>query len=410
MPPRSRFRLSLTSWTFIACLLGLAGGRLFARNAGYGDYFVWYGVDLLACIFLTFGSWLTVPLIFASIITGANGLEPMRGLGRVAGKTALYIVGSSGVAALIGVTLATLLRPATGGFTTMLARPAELPDTTGADVWIVCVLLAAALAVYRNQIEETRARLLLRFATAVDETLSLLLVWAERLIPLAVGIVAFSTAAHAAVKCSTLTPPHSGVGGALLLGWLIYGGLVLPLALMVFARASPWRYARAVGAAVATALAGVSPNQMFPLTLECVRTRVGISNRVSGLVLAGCTALLRDGQALGWALAVVWVISPAPSASSGIQIFLAAWLLGCTNAAGPAAPLLLCGLVPAAAADRESLLGLGLFIELAGNAVSVFSQTCAAAVIARSEGETNFLRTPPHSALSDPLPLGTSIL
>jgi proton glutamate symport protein len=402
MPPRSRYRLSLTFWTFVACLLGGLGGRLLARHPFEGALFIGYGTDWLARVFLTAGSWLALPLIFASIITGANGLEPMRGVGRVAGKTTLWILGSSGLAALIGVMVARVLKPAIGGVV-WPGNVTRLPNPAGAELWISGVLVAVAMAVYRNQIEETRARLLLRFATAIDETLTLLLEWARRLIPAGVGVVALSTAAHAS------SPERHGghipgLVGALVVGWSVYGLLVLPVALIAFARIRPWRYAGVVGAPVLAALAGGSPAQVFPLTLDCLRTRAGVSHRVSGLVLAGCTALLRDGQALGWALAFAWVISPAPWAGSGGQIFLGAWLLGCTGAAGPAAPVLLCGLVPAIAADLDVLLGMGLLIELAGNAVSVFSQTCAAAVIARSEGECDFLPGPSTSELPLEIP------
>ena len=412
MPPRSRSRLSLTAWTFIACLLGLLGGRLFSSHPQRLHFLGWYAVDWAAHIFLSMGNWLAFPLIFASIATGANGLEPMRGVGRVAGKTALWIVGSSGIATLLGLAVAQMLRPATNRFVAVPSPWGRLPDDPGSEVWIVCVLVAVAVAIYRNQIEETRARLLLRFATAVDETLTLLLDWARRLLPPAVFLVAFSTAGHASLDRLAAAPSASGLVGALILGWSIYSLLVLPLVLFAFAGVSPWRYARAVGAAILTALAGAAPPQVFPLTLDCVRTRAGISNRVGGLVLAGCTALLRDGQVLGWSLVLAWFIPPMSSGrgTSESQILLAVWLLGCTNSAGPATPFLLCGFVSAPAADRAFLLGLGLLIEIAGNAVSVFSHTCAAAVIARSEGETNFLPNPPRSTLLTARPLETLTL
>jgi proton glutamate symport protein len=407
---RTRFRLSLGSATFIACLLGLLGGSEFARLPDHGYGFVWYGADWLPRIFLSIGNWLAPPLIFASIVTGANGLEPMRGVGRLATKTALWIAGSSAVAALVGLLVARVLRPMTAGMAAAPGEQVEWPYSSGPEIWLVCVLVAVAMAVYRNQIEETRSRLLLRFATAVDETLTLVLEWSRRLIPPAVGLMAFSTAARASLGQHDGLSRLPGLAGALAVGWSIYGLCLLPLALLAGARLNPWRYARVMGAPIMTALAGASPTQVFPLTLYQVRTRAGVSNRVCSLVLAGCTALLRDGQALGWATALAWVITPAPLLGTGGEIFLAAWLLGCTNAAGPAAPWLLCALIPAAAADRELLLGLGLLIELAGNGVSVFSQTCAAAIIARSEGETNFLPNPPRSALITPLPLETPIL
>jgi proton glutamate symport protein len=378
---------------------------------GFACLFLLRSFLLLGRMFLAVGTWLAVPLIFASIVRGADGLEPMRGVARLAWKTGGWIAGSSAVAAAVGLGVALLLRPPVPNIRWATGATGVAPYSFEGEMWTAFVLIAVGLGLYRNQIEETRARLLLRLATAIDESLTLLLEWAVRIVPAAVFCLALTSSA-ASLGSADNFHRVPGLLGALLVGWLIYGAVVLPLILLGFARVNPWRYLLAVGSPLATALAGGSPPQVFALTLDRVRTEAGVSNRVGSVTLAACTALLRDGQTLGWSLAAAWMFFPAPNAVQCGEIFLATWLVGCAGAAvvGAAAPLLVLSSIPGALPDGGFLLGLGVLISLAGNAVSVFSHTCAAAVIARSEGETNFLRTPPHSALSDPLPLGTSIL
>jgi proton glutamate symport protein len=409
MPPR-RSQFSLTSWTFIASVAGLAAGRLLAYDAEFfAGWFLLQSIRLLAGIALASASCLAIPLAFASIVAGAEGLEPMRGVGRLTLKTGAWIVASSAVAALTGLAVAVILRPGSSrvipsaaGFTGGEMWGASL---TG-KAWIVCVLIALPIGVYRNQIEEIRSRLLLRFSLAIDETLTLLLETAAGAIPVVVFLVAAATAGDAAWDFPSNAHRLFGLVGALAVATVMYGLFLLPLILWAFARVHPGQYALAVAPALLAAASGGSPAQVFPLTLTRLRVQVGVSNRVGGVVLAGCAALLRDGQALGWAVLAVWVIPSNPHATLYVQIFLLAWLFGCAAAAigGPAAPLLLTGAVGEAFGPTHGVLLVtgGALMTLLGNVISVFSHTCAAAIIARSEGETNLLPPrPPAPPFAD---------
>jgi proton glutamate symport protein len=333
----------------------------------------------------------------------------MRGVGRLSLKTGAWIAASSAVAALTGLLVGLILRPANGRLILSGERPGPYlgaSDSFGGGFWVACVIVALAFGVYRNQIDEPRARLPMRLALVIDDTITLLLEWAAAIIPLAVFCLATTTSATSgpALRSGLLLLP--GLLGALAVGWGIYSLLLLPLILLVFARLNPWRYALAVGPVVLSALAGGSPAEVFPLTLTRVRVQAGVSNRVAGVALSGCTALLRDGHALGWALACAWMIPTAISVTQCWQIFLAAWLLGCAAAAisGPAAAMLMLSLAAGPAEPLGALaVTLGALIGLGGSAVNIFSQSCAAAVIAHSEGETNLLppRPPPNPAFAD---------
>ena len=408
MPARPRFHLSPTAWTSIACLAGVLGGRLLASpTPGFGGWLLLQGIQSLARIALATGECLALPLLFACIVTGADGLEPMRGVTRLGWKTGAWIVGSSGAAALLGLLVGRSFHPASAS---PLSPGKYLLDMKGWDnlplgeIWIACLLIALALGVYRNQIEDTRARLLFRFALALDEALTLFLDWAAVLLPGAVFCVALTSSANFAWTLDECTGPWKGLLGALLAGAAMYGLVLLPLVLWIFARLPPWRYALAVGPAVLAALAGGSPAQVFPLTLTRVRVQGGISNRVASVVLGGCTAVLRDGHALGWAVAGAWLMSSAPAQTwPGLRIFLTAWLLGCAGGTlnGVAGGMLIlhAGAITPAAANPAFLLAAYAIIGPVGNALSVFSQACAVAVIARSEGESNLL-PPPLPTLS----------
>ncbi len=403
-------------WTVVACLAGLLAGRLLGYLPPAAGQLIALCAQMLAHAVLAAGKCLAAPLMLASIIVGANGLEAMRGVARLTWKTGAWIAGSSALAVLTGLITGLLTRPR-GGIAASLPRYHGELDQIGAwggEFWLGLILVALALGVYRNQIEESRGRLLLRFSMAINETLTLLLDWAAAFIPAIVFCLALGTSAEFPLYSGSDWQEEKALCRALAAGWIVYGCVLLPLSLLVFARVNPWRYTRAVGAAVLAGLAGGSPVEVFALTLEGAHGQAGISNRVVGVTLAGCAALLRDGQALGWTLLATWLLPAGLWHGAALLPFLlSGWLLGCGLAvwAGASAYIVVAGSVLGFAGARNGELVLAMLaIGTVGNAVTVFSHTCAAAVIARSEGETNLLPArasqPPFAdlLLEEPIP------
>ena len=411
MPPRNRLHLSLTFRTLIACAAGLLCGWLISLEGPTGlPYLVFLPVAQRGSdIALAIGRCLAVPLLFASIITGANGLEPMRGVGRLAWKTGAWIAASSALAMLTGLVVGLIFRAAHGGavFSGDFPTGVRFWVPQWSEMWLALVFIAVGIGVYHNQIEDGRS-LVVRFSMAINDTLTLLVHWASRIIPAAVFCMACANATSFFGDGRHVSHRHfSTVLYGLAAAWAIYGLLLLPASLMILARVSPWRYANAVGPAVLAALAGGSPAEVFPLTLDCVRARGGVSNRVSGFALSGCMALLQDGHVVGLAL-VGALFVPAMTAKACLGIILMTWLFGCgaANFSCVSAPMPIVGFIASLSfyMDSELELFAVMLITWIGNALTVFSQTCAAAVIARSEGEADLLPSrPPLEPFADPL-------
>ncbi len=152
-----------------------------------------------------------------------------------------------------------------------------------------------------------------------------------------------------------------------------------------------------------TALAGRSVEAALPLTLDTVRRQGGVPNRIASVTLPLCAALHRDGLALGW-VAVAVSLSRRAGMSVDVTtlagILAIAWLTGCgAGALTMSAPgLLATAFLGLSGSSAGEGMVFGLILErlmaMGGGAVSVFSQTCAAAVIAHSEGERALLSLP----------------
>lgn len=106
MPLHTRILLAL----FLGALAGLAVHSL----AGDAQWTIWLTDNIAAPvgeIFLRLLLMTVVPLVFASIVLGVTGLGDVRNLGRVGGKTLVYFVASSAIAAALGIVLVNLMDP-----------------------------------------------------------------------------------------------------------------------------------------------------------------------------------------------------------------------------------------------------------------------------------------------------------
>jgi len=131
-----------------------------------------------------------------------------------------------------------------------------------------------------------------------------------------------------------------------------------------------------------------------------VETRVGVSNRVSSFVLPMGATVNMDGTALYECAGVIFisqVLGVELGVGQQLAVVLTALLASIGAAAVPSAGLVIIFLVLEAVnlrgAQVELIVGTMLAIDrpldMYRTAVNVFSDSCGAAIVARSEGETD---------------------
>ncbi len=386
-------------------LLGVWVGAASGDPGGMGALAqaVGLGCEMGAFATLTILRALAIPLIVSSLVLGGVGLEAMRGMGRLVVKTCAWIVGSTAVAAMIGLGVGWCAgsKVAAAKFHGVPTLPLGWPEqsnwTWG---WLGLVCLSLGFGYYRNQIEEGHGRLLGRFCQALEEMIEPLLRWTRAIS--AVGIF-FLTASVAArhvpfvlnLPRGDLPASHFNYAHAALVLAGAVAAYLLALSLVVWglARVNPWRLFGALTPAMLAAATGQSVEAALPWTMDAVRRQGGVSNRVAGPTLSICAVLHRDGVALLWTVALFCLGRPATLNGSWdlpVGTVLAAILLGCGGSAliaqGGLTPLLVMALSTGEGGEMLPNV-LALSIALLGSAISVFSHACATLVIARSEGE-----------------------
>ena len=184
------------------------------------------------------------------------------------------------------------------------------------------------------------------------------------------------------------------------LGLTIHLFVTLPLVLLFLGRINPIVHFRNMIEPLVTAFSTASSGATLPVTMQTVETRVGVSNRVSSFTLPMGATINMDGTALYECLGAIF-IAQALGVSLGftdqVVVVFTALLASIGAAAIPSAGLVVIFIVLEAVgltgAGPAFIVGAMLAIDrpldMFRTAVNVYSDSCGAAIIARSEGEEN---------------------
>jgi Na+/H+-dicarboxylate symporter len=396
-------------WQILCSMLaGVATGLAFGEPAA--DTFGWWG-DL----FIKLLKMIIIPLIFASIVSGVASVGGGRTLGRLFTKTLGYYVLSSLLAILAGLVLVNLIRPGDGA-DIGLAQSQQIPElsTPGspkqllldlvpenvvqaaarADMLAVIffsILLGAAIAALP---EVHRGRLLPLFDSFFEAMMRLtsgvmlfLPLGVFGLITRLVGTSGLDTFRALGLYMLTIA-----------LGLTFHLFVTLPLLLLLLGRINPRTHFKNMTEPLLMAFTTSSSAATLPVTMTAVEKRVGVSNKVTSFVLPMGATVNMDGTALyecAGVLFIAQVLGAGLGFGEQLLVVLAALLASIGAAAVPSAGLVIIFIVLEAVNLRGpevnlivgAMLAVDRPLDMFRTSVNVFSDSCGAAIIARSEGE-----------------------
>jgi len=426
-PPKLKLHWQILIALALAVLVGLA---LDQETGVLGVTF--YSIfDFVGKLFLNALKMLIVPLIISSIVVGVAGVGGTHGLGRLGGKTIGYYMATSLLAILVGLVAVNLIQPGVVqgdprevfGFTGDTAALQEkIGDKGGGDVVEVFlrmiptnVVEAAAqgqmlgliffsllYGFFLTRITEDYAEAQYNFFQGMFEIMMRITDLIMRFAPLGVFALVARTvmdtglAAFGPLALFVLTV-------VLALG--VHFLVVLPLLLYFLGGVNPLRHYQAMGAALLTAFSTASSSATLPVTMECVEKNAGVSNKVTSFVLPLGATVNMDGTALYECVAALFIAQAyGIELSMGTQflVVLLALLTSIGVAGIPAASLVAIAIILGAVGLPLEGIGLILavdrILDMLRTAVNVYSDSCGAVIIARSEGESGVLSgaTPSH--------------
>lgn len=376
-----------------------------------------YPFAFVADIFIALLKMLIVPLVLVSIVAGVAGVGTMKDLRRLGGKTFGYYIGTSLLAILVGQVLVTLIQPGTGAQLGLAYQATEGAGAGGFVEFIEVIKRMVPSNVVAAMTDNGAMLSIIFFAitlgffitrtsephsTRVRELFESFL---EVMMSMAKGVLSLLPygvfALMVKVTASTGIEPFKALAMYMItvtLALVIHACITLPLVLKFFARISPIGWARAMSPALMTAFSTSSSAMTLPATMEAVEHRGKVSNKVTSFTLPLGATVNMDGTALYECIGVIFLAQyyataggdPLTLWQQGFVVILA--LLASIGAAGiPSAGLvMMLTILTALGLPVEGaalLLAVDRPLDMLRTVVNVWSDSCGAAVIARSEGE-----------------------
>jgi Na+/H+-dicarboxylate symporter len=189
--------------------------------------------------------------------------------------------------------------------------------------------------------------------------------------------------------------------GTVLLGLAIHALVVLPLLLWVLGKINFKNHYQAMAPALLTAFSTASSSATLPLTMDCIRKRAGVSNKITSFTLPLGATINMDGTALFECVVVVFLaqlFGVEMGFVTQFTVVLMALLTSIGVAGIPSASLVaIIVILQAVGFPPESIaMGVGIvyvvdrILDMTRTAINVFGDSCAAVIIGKSEGESGY--------------------
>jgi len=421
-------KLQLHWQILIAILLAGVAGTLSGTDGGVAGITFYQVYDFLGSLFMNALRMIIVPLIMSSIIVGIASLGSGEDLGRLGFKTLGYYALTSTLAILVGLVFVNVVAPGiqdgqsvgaqlnlsldqgsvAGALASIEGRggsdivgiflrmiPVNVVQAAADGEMLGLIFFSLVFGFFMTRIPGRQGESLLLFWSAVAETMMRITMWIMMFAPIGVfGLVARTVASTGFAAFLPMLVFFFTVLGALLFHMFV----VLPGLLRFVGGVSPVKHFKAMAPALLTAFSSASSSATLPLTMECLQKRSGVSERTTSFVLPLGATVNMDGTALYECVAAIFLAQAYGlelSLTTQFTVVLIALLTSIGVAGIPAASLVAIAVILTAIGLPVEAIGLLLvtdrILDMVRTAVNVYSDTCCAVLIAKTEKETGLL-------------------
>lgn len=418
-------KLKLHWQILIALLLACLAGQLSGINGSFLGIRFYDIYNFIGTLFLNALKMIIVPLIVSSMITGISTISDNRSLGRLGTKTISYYLLTSFLAIMAGLLIVNIINPgvidgmAAGkqlGLSPLSASTTDkISHHSTQDIAFVFLrmvppnVVAAAVkgellgliffsfifGYFMMRITKSYSQTLQSLWQGIFETMMKITLWVMKFAPYGVfGLVAKTIA----ITGFSAFRPMLAFFITVILALSFHFFITLGLLLHCIGGVKPWRQYKAMLPAILMAFSSSSSAATLPLTIECVEENCKVSNKISSFVLPLGATINMDGTALYECVAAIF-IAQAYGLHLGFTtqflIVIIALLTSIGVAGIPAASLVAISIILGAIGLPIEAIGIILvtdrFLDMCRTSVNVFSDSCGASIIARSEKETQVL-------------------
>lgn len=312
-------KLSLTSQIFIALILAIIIGSIFAC-LGQAQIAKTY-IKPFGVIFLNLIKWIVAPLVFFSIMAGVISLQDVRKVGSIGGKTISFYLLTTAFAITIGLIIANLFK----GIFPVLATT-DLSYKTEAAVSFMDTIVGIFPSNFvkpfaeANMLQVIVASLFIGFAimqigprmSKVEEAVNIL---NDTCLKVMEMILTFSP-----IGVFCLLAPVVAENGPAILGslaavlavaylcYLVHAIFIYSLTVRAAAGMSPFKFFRGMMPAILFAFSSASSVGTLPLNMECTE-KLGAKKEIASFVLPLGATINMDGTAIYQGVCSIFIAS-----------------------------------------------------------------------------------------------------
>ena len=394
--------------------LGIVAGILLCKVAPYeqwSPYIKWAGD-----IFLRGLRMIVIPLVFTSIALGVAGMGNSAALGRIAGKTLLYYICTTAIAATIGLTLVNIVKPGVGASLNLAEKvssvgngemsfvdeivsivPSNIFESMAKGDLLPIIFFAVIFGFFMNKVDERHTQTLTNLFSAIYEVIMKITFFLIRLAPVGVFSIVANVVGKQADNPQALLSMAGSLGVFVLVVWgglLIQGGIVLPTLVRVLGKQNPWRHISKMSTVLLTAFSTCSSGAALPINIRDSQEKCGISNKIASFVLPLGSTINMNGTALYECVTAIFIAQAYGidlSLAQQVMIVFTALLAAIGTAGIPMAGMVMLTIVLTAVGLPLEGIGLVLAVEqlcdMPRTCINTYGDSCGAVIIAHSEGE-----------------------
>lgn len=372
-----------------------------------------FAVSWMGDLFLRALRMIIIPLILSSLISGVTNLGSGANLGRLGLKTLTYYILTSTFAIVTGLLLVNIIRPGIGadlnfsqeveglvqqqrslGRTLVDIVPTNIFEALSNSEMLSIIFFAILFGYFITRVGEPHRGVMKKAFNSIFEIMMQVTMFVIKFTPLGIFGIVSRVVAHQ----DDLLNLVSRMGlymGTVILALLIHFLITLPLIVRVVGKSRPWQHLRNMTTPLLTAFSTSSSGATLPLTMEAVEHNSGVSNQISSFTLPLGATINMDGTALYECVAAMFIAQAYGVDLTLVQqliIVITALLASIGAAAIPMAGLVMITVILSAVGLPLEGVGLILavdqLLDMFRTTTNVWSDSCGAVVIARSEGET----------------------
>ncbi len=400
--------LNLSKWRDMKLhtkiLIGLILGILFGLILGPKASLIKPVGDL----FIRLIRMIIVPLVFSSLVVGAASIGDPKTLGRIGGKTILFYLVTTAFAVTIGLLLGNIIQPGIGldmDVGEVAMEVAETPSLADTLVHMVPKNPVVALS-DGNMLQIIVFALFIGITIALvgekaDPVLKVFNSFAEIMYKMTEVIMKFAPYGILALIASVVGSyglsvllPLMKVIVAVYLGSLLHCLITYTGAIKLFTDLKVGEFFQGIRSAQIFAFSTCSSSGTLPVTTECARENLGVSDKISSFVLPLGATINMDGTALYQGVCVLFIAQVYGmdlSIAQQLTVVLTATLASIGTAGVPSAGLVMLTMILKSVGlplEGVALIaGIDRVLDMARTTTNITGDSTANVVIASLEDE-----------------------